>query len=328
MTTSGIYTFSVNRDQIITMAMKLIGKLAEAETPTAQETSDCALLLNMMVKQWKGRSDFAPGLKMWKRSRADLFLSYTSGTYSLGPSGDKWAVSGSNYNRTLSSAAAANATTLTVSSITNATNGDNIGIVLDSGALFWTTISGAPSGTTITLASGITSAASAGNYIFNYPTSAQAQKPEFIEAIVLHDASTGVDVPVDFMTMQDYESLPSKNQSGYQTDPQFAYYEPGLTNGTLYTDVYGAIYTYKYLHIVYQVTIQDFNAATDSPDFPQVWYLALAWGLAQQIAPMFNVPFTDDMKLNASTALAMAREADPETTSLYFQPDADTTWYS
>ena len=51
MTTSGIYSFSVNRDQIIRIAMMNIGKLDEIETPSAQDITDCNLVLNMLVKQ-------------------------------------------------------------------------------------------------------------------------------------------------------------------------------------------------------------------------------------------------------------------------------------
>ena len=61
MPTSGTYSFTVTRDDIVREAMLNIGKLGEAETPTAQEVTDCARKLNMLVKQWMARQDFAPG---------------------------------------------------------------------------------------------------------------------------------------------------------------------------------------------------------------------------------------------------------------------------
>lgn len=72
MTTSGVYSFSVTRDQIVRLAMLNIGQLQDIEVPTAQELTDCSMFLNMMVKQWMGKADFAPGLKTWTRRHGHL----------------------------------------------------------------------------------------------------------------------------------------------------------------------------------------------------------------------------------------------------------------
>ena len=63
---------------------------------------------------------------------------------------------------TLTATAVTGATTLTVASIANMANGDSISIYLDAGGLFNTTISGTPSGSTVTLAAGLPSQASSG----------------------------------------------------------------------------------------------------------------------------------------------------------------------
>jgi hypothetical protein len=316
MTIAGTYSFSVTRDDIIKSAMQNIGKLGEAENPTAQETTDCAFRLNMMVKQWMGKADFAPGLKMWTRKRGDLFLSSSTGQYSLGPTGDNWTAT--SYTRTLTSVAVAGASTLTTT-ITNATNGDYIGIILDSGALFWTTINGVPIGTTITLATVLPSQASSGAYVYNYTT--KQQRPIQIETIVLRDYNND-DTPVGQITLQEYEMLPSKVDPLFQSLPQAIYYEAQLTNGVLYTDVAGTSDVRYRLHIVYLNPVSDFNNPTDTPEYPQQWYMALVWGLAKQIAPMFNAPWSNEMQLSYVEALAMAKEQDGESTAMYFQCDA------
>src|SRR5262252_6133202 len=92
MTTSGTFVFTVNAADIVREMMLNIGAIGESETPTAQEYNDCLRKLNMLVKQWMGKQDFAPGLKMWTRQRADLFLGYSQYQYRLGPTGDHWAV--------------------------------------------------------------------------------------------------------------------------------------------------------------------------------------------------------------------------------------------
>jgi len=315
MPTSGTYTFSVSRDDIIREAMLNLGKLGEAEVPTAQEVTDCARKLNMLVKQWMAKQDFAPGLKVWTRRHADMFLSNSTGTYNLGPSGDHW--TNQSYTRTLTANASAAATALTVSSIANASSGDYIGIQLNSGALYWTTINGAPSGSTINITAGLPSAANSGAVVFNYTT--KAQRPNIIEAVVLRDINFN-DTPLKIYTLQEYSYQPSKQNPNYVSDPLAIYYEAQLTNGVLYTDVAAASDVTKRLRIDYLEPIQDFNNPLDTPEYPQEWYLALCWGLTQQIGPMFNLPFTKDMQQNMMESIAIAREAYSDRTAMFFQP--------
>lgn len=295
--------------------MRAIGALGSGEVPTAQETTDCAQALNLMVKQWQGKADFAPGLKMWSRKRGFLFLSTLAVSYSLGPSGDHW--TSSFVSTTLTAAAATSATSLTVASISGISNGDNIGIILTSGAIFWTTVSGSPSGVTVTIASGLTGPAASGNTIYTYTS--KTRRPLQLVTAVIRDSNSN-DIPLNYMTVEDYQALPSKANSTATGDPSAIYYESQLTNGVLYVDVYPSDLT-KYLHFVYLSPIEDFNAATDTPDYPQQWYNALKWGLAKQIAPEFGLQFTDDMESNYTEAVALARDQDPESTSDHFRPD-------
>jgi len=321
MSTSGTYAFTVTRDDIIREAMLNIGKLDAYGTIDAQETTDCSRKLNMLVKQWMGRYDFAPGLKIWTRQRADLFLSSTKYRYNLGPSGDNWAagvtkVSGANYaTQTLASYAAAAATTLTFSSTANFTVGDYVVVQLASGDTFSTTVS-TISSPSITIATALPSAATAGNYVWNYTT--KGQRPLEIVTAILRDITQN-DTPLDMMTVQTYEQLPTKTASSYVSDPTAIYYEAQITNGQLYLDVGGAQDVTKTIHIVYLRPIQDFNAALDNPEYPAEWFNALCWGLSKQICPMFSAVWTPEMDANYSEALAYAREANPDTTEIYFQ---------
>lgn len=318
MPTTGTVTYSTSRSKIIGLTMKILGQLGEDESPTASEDTDVGDFLSMLVKSWQAKADFAPGLKMWKRRRGDLYLSNSANSYNLGPSGDNWTEA--SYSRTLTANAAAAATTLTCSSITNAASGDYIGVELDSGALHWTTINGAPSGSTITITTALPSAAASGAYVFNYTT--KAARPVDIEAAVLRDTD-GNDVPVSFMNMQDHMALPAKANTTYTGDPLSVYYEAQLTNGVLYLDVGGAADVTKKLHIVWLEPIEDITSAADEPEFPQQWYRPLAWGLAKEVAPMFSAVWTQEMEANYNNALSMAREANPENETRHFQPGND-----
>lgn len=316
MTTSGLYALSVSRDDIIRESMLNIGKLGDNETPTAQETTDCARKLNMLVKQWMGKADFAPGLKMWTRQHADLYLSSTKFLYNLGPTGDAW--SNASFQRQLTATALASATSIVVANTTNLSINDNLVIQLDSGDIFTTTASNIV-GTTVTV-SALPSQASANNWVFNYTT--KAQRPEYIETCVLRDINNN-DVPVNIMTVQDYDFLPSKVSPTYISLPQAIYYEQSLGNGRLFIDVAGSSDVTQHLHMTYMEPVQIFQNPTDNPYYPETWYRALCWGLTKEIAPMFNSPFTGDMKDNFIDALKTARELYAENTSMYFEPGND-----
>lgn len=330
MTTSNSFSFTVTAADIVREMMLNVGAIGEAEVPTAQEYTDCLRKLNMLVKQWMGKQDFAPGLKMWTRQRGDLFLGNVKFQYQLGPSGDNWAggVTGGAFNQTfneqqLASGAISGATSLTVPSIAAMNNGDFIGIQLGSD-IFWTTINGAPSGNTVTLATGLTSAANANAYVWNYTT--KAQRPLEILTCVLRDVYDN-DTQMNPLTLQDYEALPTKTMENFQADPTAYYYESQIGtstagSGQFYIDCGGAQDVTKNLHVVFLRPVMDLNNPGDNPEYPQQWYRALCWGGSREICGMFDAVWTQDMQENYLEAVAMAREGDSDTTTFYFQPNA------
>ena len=334
MTTSGTYAFTMTRDDIVREAMLNIGKIGQTEAPTAQETTDCSRKLNLIVKQWMGKADFAPGLKMWTRQRGDLFLSSTQNTYSLGPSGDNWAggitvaqPNGATYAQTqLTAGAAAGQPTFTVGvgNTASFTVGDFVVVQVSSGDIFSSAVLSINAGAgTVTLNSNLASAANTGAWVFNYTT--KAQRPLQLVTAILRD-STYNDTPLDYMTVETYEQLPNKVMPTFLSDPTAIYYEPQLGNGRLYLDCGGAQDVSKHLHIVYLRPIQDFNNPLDNPEYSAEWYRALCWGLSREIAPMFNAPWTQEMNDIFNDALATAREVNPETTEFYFQRFAGSPW--
>ena len=58
--TSGSTDFSVTRDDIIKRALRLIGVLAQGETPSAAQITEAASALNGLVKAWQ-----ADGMPLW-----------------------------------------------------------------------------------------------------------------------------------------------------------------------------------------------------------------------------------------------------------------------
>ena len=314
MTTSGTYSFTVTRDDVIITSMQFLGKLGEGELPTATETSDQARVLNMLTKQWMGKSDFAPGLKVFTRRRGYLFLSATSGQYLVGPSATGWA---NSFVNPTAAAAAAGQPSIVVSSVIGVVIGYNIGVACgSSGELFWTTVLNVV-GTTVTLNANLPSGVVAGASVYCYQ--AAGTQPQVVETAVLRDSSNQ-DTPLRVMrSIEEYDSLPNKADPTNIADPIAIYPEFQLGTSNLFTDCGAASDTSKYIVITYMEATQDFNNPLDNPEYPQEWYLALAWGLAKNSHSMFQVSWTVGMESSYKEALAIAQHKDPEVTAAFFQ---------
>jgi hypothetical protein len=324
MATTGTYTFNTTLYQLVYHAMLNMGKLGEGEGPTAQEITDSTFKLNALIKQWQGTADMAPGLKMWTRRQGHLFMSTLTGQYQVGfTSSSNWT---NSYTSSLLSANSNSGTnTITVNSSTGFVNGAQIGIQMvgtyQNGNLFWTTINGTPVGNVITLTNNLPANCLVGGIVYTYST--KAQLIVVPETCVLRDMNNE-DVPINFFTVQDYQFFPSKTDPNYISDPVSVYVERNVNFTTLYFDVAGASDVSKHIVIEYQEPIQDITNPNDNPEFPQEWIRALEWGLTKEICPMFQSQWTPAMQSNYTEALSIARNVDPNRTSMYFQCNADS----
>jgi hypothetical protein len=149
------------------------------------------------------------------------------------------------------------------------------------------------------------------------------QQPIWIETALLRDKTLN-DVPLRiFRAVQDYDMLPQKANPQNRSDPGGIYYEFQLTNSFLFTDVGAAADVTKYIVLTYLEAEQDFNNPLDAPEYPQEWYLPLAWGLAAQGHSMFHVTWTDSMEKRYMEALRIAQNKEAEIRTEYFQCGAE-----
>ena len=311
MATSGTYTYSATAAQAIQEALEILGVLESGRTPTTADQTSCLTTLNMMVKQWSGNFDFAPGLKAFARKRGYIFPQKNQGSYSLGPTGDNASLS--YVTTTMRVAGTATATILEVTSTTGMTAADKIGILLDSGTIQWTTISSVTDSDTLVIpASGLTSAAAAGNRIFAYTT--KLMRPLYIESAALRDTD-GNDSEM-FPVVDYYESLPAKSTD---SDPGFYLYENSLTNGTLFLDYEPSDMT-KVIRITFMAPAENYDAVANDIAYPQEWLAAVSIGLAKRVAPKFKVAWSNELESNYTEALRIARTSYAETSEEYFQP--------
>lgn len=324
MATSGSVDFNLTRDDIIQEVLEQIGVMQSGDTTSSTSFTDhsatIARGMNMIAKQWMGIADYAPGLKVWKNKRAYLFLQKGEGAYTLGPtttatgSTNKWA--SSYVTTTIGAAEAAGQTVITMTDGSVFSDTNRIGIELNTGYIQWTTVSGAPSGNNVTIAVALTAAAAAGNRVFGYATTAQGLRPLHIMTAVVRDVS-GNDRQIFPMLLGDYESIAVKMT---ESDVSRFYYEAQLTDGNLYFDCEVSDVT-DVVRMVYAAPVEDFDAAANDADYPQEWLLPLALGSVVINLGKFGqetrMPY---FKALRDEALAIARNANPETTNAYFQP--------
>lgn len=305
MATSGSVTYTSTGADIVRRAYLILGHIDEAGSPSSAQSSDALIALNMLVKSWSGQTDYAPGLKMWTRRRAVLFPSISSSVYTLGPGGDHTA---ETYARTTLTAAASG-TSLTVSSITGITNGDFLAVELPTGALSWTTVNGVPSGSTVVAATSIT--ASAGAVVYAYTT--KMRKPIDMQSVKYTSYDGSEVLHLVPMTLATYDSLATTQDEGV---PYYYLFEEGRLTSAIRFNAYPEDVT-KLLHLTYLSAVEDFSSASNDCDYPQVWFRALALGLAKDLAP--SNAWTQDLESKLTEALTFARNANPQRDDSFFQ---------
>lgn len=137
-----------------------------------------------------------------------------------------------------------------------------------------------------------------------------------------HNTTSNVDVPMRIITQAEYNILGNKTSSG---NPIQVYYDPRRNNGEMHLFPVPSTteQTANNIHYVCQIPFEDFNSATDEPDFPQEWYDAITYGLATRLAPEYGVPIADrktlwqEMSIIKQEALNFGLEEG----SMFFQVD-------
>lgn len=287
MATSGSDNYSQNRNQILYTAFELLGIYGIGRTISAEDLSLANNLLNMMIKRWEGY-----GYCLWAKQEGVLFITPNTAEYSLGnASTDAYATKVDDLVLTrLNGAAAISSTSLTIDTTIGMTAADYIGVVLADKTIHWTTIATILTPTTLTITTGLASAALDNTLVYTFTN--KLTKPLRIIGMSrwrtgfdAGSTSTQVDIPVASVSYDDYQNLPAKS-NGSVTPNQF-HYNPKLNNGTLFlfprpTDGNGR------LHFTYERRLEDMDNSTDDFDFPSEWLEPIAYQLAIRLGSPFG----------------------------------------
>lgn len=311
MAISSSIDFTVTRDDIINESLELLGVLGEGETANSDQLTSSSRTLNMMIKNWQAR-----GLNLFSVQKNYLFIESLVEQYSLNSSTTRHFTSSFN-ETTLSALASSGSSTITVSSVSNISDGDNIGIA-SGNSVQWTTVNGAPSGSTVTLSNTLSTDSASGSTVYVYTS--KANRPMKILESFVHIASSNTDIPVEVISRREYNFLSVKASQGL---PNQLYYDPQITSGQLYLWPTGQDEK-NYLVLFSQVTLSDLDSSSDNPEYPQEWYLPLCYNLAMLLASKYGVPndVFNKIRAIARESLQESEEFDDELyTSVYFTND-------
>ena len=301
------------------MAYQRVGVVGVGLAPSSDQYTEGSLWLNGIVKSWNA----SLGMPLWSITEGVIFPINDSNSTFLGASGGH----ASNYQNyvhtTLSADSAISDTTIDVTSASGISDTYNIGIELDSGNMHWTTVSGAPSGTTVTLASGVATAATSGNHVYCYST--KIDRPLRILQATVYSYVSDTYIPCEIITPTEFFNLTYLATESYPT--QVAYeighnvsnsinmgkfrYWPRFSDGT------------KIITIRYHRVLHDFDATGDTPDFPQEFYLPLIAELSCYIGFQYGLP-TEKLaflRREADRLLEKVSQNDYEEGSMQFIPD-------
>jgi hypothetical protein len=311
MAVSGSKDYSITRATIIEAALRKLGEYDAGEAIPGDETSAAADALNVMVKAWVIR-----GVDIWLRDEITLFLVPDQKSYNLGTADATRAITGET---TLSVAASASDVALTVVSTSGMTAADFIGVKLDDNSIHWTTISSVNSATTLTIASGLASAAASGKKVYAYTT--KAGRPQKIVYAYRRDIND-IDNEIEIIGEKEYMRQSNKGSSG---PPVEVWYQPTLTTGTLYVWPVDGGANWDKLILSVNYLPDDFDAAADNPQFPIEWGQALIYGLADKLAPEYGLPLSERkaLKQEAEFELEEALAYDTENASVIFTMDME-----
>ena len=310
MTTSGSVDFSITRDEIITEALELLGVLEAGETPTPDDVTSASRTLNMLIKAWQ-----TDGLAVFSIKRAYLFTEQNKSEYTLSANGDHYTYDFTK--QSIDGDVASGSNTVELSDASDFNDGDNIGIYQDDGTMLWTT--GTKVVNTVTISDVTTDTVSDGATVYFYTDKADCPE-KIVEAALRNDSLN--ERPLIVFSRKEWSELSNKTYDGKVTE---VYYDERVANPSLF--VWPQSSDPRDLLILWVKRLrEDFDSASDTPDFPQRWYFPLAFNLAVTIGPKFGTPSNNpnfkEVKAQAKEWYEKAQNYDsqPES-SVYMAPD-------
>jgi hypothetical protein len=318
MATSSVHTITVTASDLIKAGLRVIGAIAQGETPSDNEYQHAIDALNYLIKNLEGPPNFLrPGMRMWQRETGLLTLVADQDSYSLKPaslaftSGSTEIVPGDTITGATS---AATAIVETVSVTSGTWGGGNAAGTLttygQSGTFEAENLNVGSDSNVATIAAN----SSGGDLDIQIPL-------EILTAVLRHTTSNS-DTPLTPMLLEEYQAIGNKASN---VTPTKYYYEKRLDEGKLYLDgdvSTAAAAAYK-ISFVYRQPLEVITAQGDDIDIESSLYRFLKFKIGMELAPEYGRKITPDVKDLTAEALAEAQTFQPEDIDIHFEPGRD-----
>lgn len=265
---------------------------------------------NDVLAHWQ-----AQGIHLWNETEALLPLNPSQTEYSLGVGGDHCFTD--YVYATTSAALSASATVISTTGTLGMTVGDFIGIELADGTRHWSTISIITAGVSVTIVTGLASAANAAASIYAYTT--KIDRPLRILDARFSTSQTNDELIVNQESRQRYYQTPNKTDSS-GTVSQW-YYSPQLNKGKLllWSPVSSCASIVRFTFVKPQYVNED---QSETVLIPSEWLLPFKWAIAKQLGITYGI---DPNRLvaiaqEAQTTLEQALSNDVEVEYFSIQP--------
>ena len=305
-------TGSRTAGEIIEDALLLCNGLDQDEPVDGASTTIAIRRMNDILRGWHTR-----GLHEWRKQEVVIPLVDGQEMYLLGSETTDayWADEEDFYATTVATAAVSGATTLVLTSGTNYTNGDYVGIELDDGTRQWTTAT--KSSNTLTLADALSDDVSEGATVYMFTD--RPSRPLRVLHARRRSATDANDIPVRIEAHNFYRDQPSKETTG---TPVHVYYQPTLDSGRLYVwQPAGDVE--QQLRLTVERPFSLVGSTADIPDIPDEWNEALTYVLATRLEPTYghlDAARVRDLRADAARFEMDCLSFDTDTGSLYFAP--------
>lgn len=317
MATSGSTNYNETRNEIIQDAFALIGLYGVGRTVSAEDMARANRALNRMIKMWQ-----ADGLHLWAKEEGYLFVSKGTGEYTISSdsSSAKAALRSDSVVTQIGANEASGQTSITVDDTTGMAATDVIGIVLDTGAVHYSTVSSVTDGTTVVIADALPSAAAENNNVYSF--SARVSRPLRISSLRRVDVvgTNANPAPLVRLSHSDFFNLPIRSRTG---TPSHFYYNPDVSAGKLYLAPTPDTGKWHF-EFTFERSLEDFDASSDNPDLPQEWLECIIYQLALRLAQLYDRPDrVQDIAPIAADLKNKLLSWDNEGGSIYLMPDSE-----
>ena len=325
MATSGTMNYSITTLQIITEALELLGVLGEGEGATDAQVTSSMRTLNMMIKAWQ-----ADGLNLFSVEELTVPVVPGKSTYRFQSELSGIPCTSSPMFDNQPSVDVSNNVSGTLDTAINAYAGWGILITAPGyhfGGEILASLYNTDMSTLVTVVGGIS--LPAGDYVVYLSPPGEAApitddlssaKPKrVLEAYYAVDGD--IQVPLDIISRKEYYDLSTRDTAGV---PNQLYFDPQRDYSEMHVWPTGQTGVSASLILSTQRTLEDFTQDGDEPDYPQEWFMPLAYNLARSLAPKYGTPQMDYARImqQARELYQTVRDNDTEMgTSMYLSPD-------